>query len=292
MIYEMKKNESVNSILKYSGGFTGDAYKKSVRVNRKTGREYAVYNVEEFDFSSFRVDDGDSISVDSILPRYANTVEVKGAVFRPGMYNLGEQVNSVRTLVEHAEGMTEDAFTNRAVMHRMKKDRTLEVIAVDIAGIMDGKVADIPLKENDVLFIPTRQDKIQKRTITIRGEVQYPGTYQYADNETIEDFVLQAGGLTDKASTVNVSVSRRVADSKALQPDSVIAKTFTLSLKDGFVVDGTPGFVLMPFDEVMIRKSPGYAEQKNVKIEGEVMFSGSYTPVSYTHLTLPTICSV
>ena len=277
MIYEMKKNESVNSILKYSGGFAGDAYKKSVRVNRKTGREYAVYNVEEFDFSSFRVDDGDSISVDSILPRYANTVEVKGAVFRPGMYNLGEQVNSVRTLVEHAEGMTEDAFTNRAVMHRMKKDRTLEVIAVDIAGIMDGKVADIPLKENDVLFIPTRQEKIVERTLTIRGEVQYPGVYQYADNETLEDFVLQAGGLTDKASTVNVMVSRRVMDAKALRPDSVIAKTYTLSLKDGFVIDGTPGFKLMPFDEVMIRQSPAYVEQQNVSITGEVMFAGLYT---------------
>ncbi len=277
MIYEMKKNESVNSLLKYSGGFAGDAYKKSVRVNRKTGREYAVYNVEEFDFSSFRVDDGDSISVDSILPRYANTVEVKGAVFRPGMYNLGEQVNSVRTLVEHAEGMTEDAFTNRAVMHRMKKDRTLEVIAIDIAGIMDGKVADIPLKENDVLFIPTRQEKIVERTLTIRGEVQYPGVYQYADNETLEDFVLQAGGLTDKASTVNVMVSRRVMDAKALRPDSIIAKTYTLSLKDGFVIDGTPGFKLMPFDEVMIRQSPAYVEQQNVSITGEVMFAGLYT---------------
>ena len=277
MIYEMKKNESVNSLLKYSGGFAGDAYKKSVRVNRKTGREYAVYNVEEFDFSSFRVDDGDSISVDSILPRYANTVEVKGAVFRPGMYNLGEQINSVRTLVEHAEGMTEDAFTNRAVMHRMKKDRTLEVIAVDIAGIMDGKVADIPLKENDVLFIPTRQEKIVERTLTIRGEVQYPGVYQYADNETLEDFVLQAGGLTNKASTVNVMVSRRVMDAKALRPDSVIAKTYTLSLKDGFVIDGTPGFKLMPFDEVMIRQSPAYVEQQNVSITGEVMFAGLYT---------------
>ena len=277
MIYEMKKNESVNSLLKYSGGFAGDAYKKSVRVNRKTGREYAVYNVEEFDFSSFRVDDGDSISVDSILPRYANTVEVKGAVFRPGMYNLGEQVNSVRTLVEHAEGMTEDAFTNRAVMHRMKKDRTLEVIAVDIAGIMDGKVADIPLKENDVLFIPTRQEKIVERTLTIRGEVQYPGVYQYADNETLEDFVLQAGGLTDKASTVNIMVSRRVMDANALRPDSIIAKTYTLSLKDGFVIDGTPGFKLMPFDEVMIRQSPAYVEQQNVSITGEVMFAGLYT---------------
>ena len=277
MIYEMKKNESVNSLLKYSGGFTGDAYKKSVRLNRKTGREHAVYNVGEFDFSSFRIDDGDSISVDSILPRYANTVEVKGAVFRPGMYNLGEEINSVRTLVEHAEGLTEEAFTNRAVMHRMKSDRSLEVISVDIAGIMNGKTPDIPLKENDVLFIPTRQEKIVERTLTIRGEVQYPGVYQYADNETLEDFVLQAGGLTDKASTVNVMVSRRVMDAKALRPDSVIAKTYTLSLKDGFVIDGTPGFKLMPFDEVMIRQSPAYVEQQNVSITGEVMFAGLYT---------------
>ena len=277
MIYEMKKNESVNSLLKYSGGFTGDAYKKSVRVNRKTGRERSVYNVEEFDFSSFRIDDGDSVSVDSILPRYANTVEVKGAVFRPGMYNIGDQINSVRTLVEHAEGLTEDAFTARAVMHRMKSDRNLEVISVDIAGILAGTSPDIPLKENDVLFIPTRQDKMTERTITIRGEVQYPGTYLYAEHETIEDFVLQAGGLTDKASTINVLVSRRVNDTKSTKPDSIIAKTYTLSLKDGFVIDGKPGFELMPYDEVSIRKSPAYTEQQNVEIEGEVLFGGTYT---------------
>ena len=277
MIYEMKKNESVNSLLKYSGGFAGDAYRKSVRVNRKTGREKSVYNVEEFDFANFRIDDGDSVSVDSILPRYANTVEVKGAVFRPGMYNLGEQVKSVRSLIEHAEGLTEDAFTNRAVMHRMKADRNLEVISVDLAGIMAGNTPDIPLKENDVLFIPTRQDKTTERTLTIRGEVQYPGVYKYAENETVEDFVLQAGGLTDKASTVNVMVSRRVSDAKATAPDSIIAQTYILSLKDGFVIDGTPGFKLMPFDEVSIRKSPAYAEQQNVKIEGEVMFGGTYT---------------
>ena len=277
MFYEMKKNESINSLLKYAGSFTGDAYKKSVRVNRKTGREYSVYNVEEFDFASFRIADGDSVTVEPILNRYANTVEVRGAVFRPGMYNLGEEVNSVRSLIEHAEGLTEDAFKARAVMHRMKTDRSLEVVSVDVEGIMSGKVADIPLKENDVLFIPTRQDKMNERTITIRGEVLFPGTYKYADNETIEDFVLQAGGLTDKASVVNVNVSRRVSDTKALRPDSLIAQTYTLSLKDGFVIDGTPGFILMPFDEVFIRKSPGYTEQQNVTIEGEVLFAGAYT---------------
>ena len=277
MFYEMKKNESVASLLKYAGSFTGDAYTKAVRVNRKTGREYSVYNVGEFDFSSFQIADGDSVEVDSILPRFANTVEVRGAVFRPGKYNLGGQINSVRTLLAQAEGVTEKAFTARAVMHRMKADRTLEAIRVDVAGIMSGRVADIPLKENDVLFIPTRSEEIQERTITIRGEVNYPGTYRYAENETVEDFVLQAGGLTDRASSVNVNISRRVTDPKALRPDSVIAQTFTVSLKDGFAVDGRPEFKLMPFDEVYVMRSPAYSEQQNVSVEGEVVFAGMYT---------------
>ena len=277
MFYEMKRNESMNSLLKYSGGFTGDAYTKSVRVVRKTGKEYSVFNVNEFDMSSFHIADGDSVSVDSILPRYENTVEVKGAVFRPGMYQLGEHINSVRTLIEQADGMTEQAFTNRGVMHRMKADRTLEVLSVDLGGIMSGKVADIPLRENDVLFVPTRQDAMVERTITIHGEVQYPGIYKYADNETIEDFILQAGGLTESASTTKVDVSRRVNNPKAIACDSVIAKTYSFALKDGFVVDGEPGFVLMPYDEVYVRKSPGYSTQQNVSAEGEVMFAGTYT---------------
>lgn len=277
MFYEMKKNESVASLLKYAGSFTGDAYTKAVRVNRKTGREYSVYNVGEFDYSSFQIADGDSVEVDSILPRFANTVEVRGAVFRPGKYNLGGQVNSVRTLLAQAEGVTEKAFTARAVMHRMKADRSLEAIRVDVAGIMSGRVADIPLKENDVLFIPTRPEEIQERTLTIRGEVNYPGTYRYAENETVEDFVLQAGGLTDRASSVNVYISRRITAPKALRPDSVIAQTFTVSLKDGFAVDGQPEFKLMPFDEVYVMRSPAYSEQQNVSVEGEVVFAGMYT---------------
>ena len=277
MYYEMKRNESLQTLLRYAGGFTGDAYKKAVRVNRKTGREYAVFNVDEFDMSAFQIADGDSVSVDSILPRYANTVEIKGAVFRPGMYQLGDGINSVRTLVQHAEGLTEDAFTARAVMHRMKADRTLRVIPVDIKGIMDRTVADIPLKENDVLFIPTKQTAMNEQTITIQGEVMYPGVYKYADNETLEDFVLQAGGLTDKASTVKVDVARRVGNPKALTTDSIIAKTYSFALKDGFVVDGEQGFVLQPFDEVYVRKNPSYSEQQKVSVDGEVTFPGTYT---------------
>lgn len=277
MYYEMKRNESVGTLLKYAGGFTGDAYKKSVRIVRKTGREYSVYNVDEFDMSAFHLADEDSVSVDSILPRFSNMVEVKGAVFRPGMYQVGGDINSVKTLIEHADGLREEAFTARAVMHRMKKDRTLEVVPVDVEGILDGTVPDIPIQNNDVLFIPTKQEMMEEQTITIHGEVQYPGIYKYADNETLEDFVLQAGGLKQTASTVKVDVSRRIVNPKALTTDSVIARTYTFALKDGFVIDGTPGFKLMPFDEVYVRKSPGYYKQQNVVVEGEVMFSGTYT---------------
>lgn len=276
MFYEMKKNESMSSLLKYSGGFTGDAYTKAVRVFRKTGRERAVFNVEEFDMGTFHIADGDSVCVDSILDRYENTVEIKGSVFRPGLYQLGGSINSVRTLISSAEGLKEDAFTARAVLHRMKADRTLKVISVDVEGIMSGKVADIPLQQNDVLFIPTRNDIAIQRTITISGEVKNPGTYQYADNETLEDFVLQAGGLLDAASTVKVDVARRIVNPKATTNDSILSETYSFALKDGFVVDGTQGFVLAPFDQVYVRRSPGFSLPKNVRVEGEIMFAGSY----------------
>lgn len=277
MFYEMKKTESMQSLLKYAGGFANDAYKQSVRVIRKTGRQYAVFNVTEFDMSSFRVSDGDSVSVDSIIPRYENMVEVKGAVFRPGMYNIGGEVTSVRSLLKMCEGVTEEAFTAHAVMHRMKADRTLEVIAVDVEGIMNGTVADIPLANEDVLFIPTKQTVQEEQTITIHGEVQFPGVYKYADNETVEDFILQAGGLKESASVMKVDVARRHFDPKAVTTEKDIAKTFSFQIKDGFVIDGQPGFVLQPFDEVYVRKNPNYTKQQNVFVEGEVNFSGTYT---------------
>ena len=276
MYYEMKKNESVQTLLKYAGSFAGDAYTKSVRVVRKNGSRYGVFNVQEFDMGSFHLADGDSVTVDSIIPRYENMVEVKGAVFRPGMYQLGGNITTVRSLIESADGLTEDAFTNRGVIHRMKEDRTLKVISVDVQGILDGKIADITLKNEDVLFIPSKSERQENRTITIHGEVLYPGVYKYADNETLEDFVLQAGGLKESASTVKVDVSRRVSNRKALTRDSLIAKTYSFALKDGFVIDGQPGFTLEPYDEVYVRKSPSYLVQQNVSIEGEVNFPGTY----------------
>ena len=277
MFYEMKKSESVGTVLKYAGGFTGDAYKKSVKVIRKAGSKYSIFNVGEFDVNTFKVEDEDSISIDSVIPRYSNMVEIKGAVFRPGMYQVGGEITGVRSLLEHADGVTEDAFLQHAVMHRMKFDRTLEVIQVDVEGIMSGRVADIPLKNEDVLYIPSKKDLLENQTLTIHGEVLYPGKYSFADNTTVEDLIIQAGGLTDAASMMKVDVSRRIADPHATEFTDTIARTYSFKLKDGFVIDGTPGFVLKPYDEVYVRTSPGFSEQKNISIEGEIMFGGTYT---------------
>ena len=264
MFYEMRKNETVATLLNFAGGFMGDAYKKSVRLTRQTGERYSVFNVDEFEMSSFHVEDGDAIVVDGMLDRYENMVEVKGAVFRPGQYQLGKEVTSVRSLLQAAEGVTEDAMTNRGILHRLREDRSLEVIPVDVKGILAGTTPDIPLMNEDVLFIPTDADLRQQRTLTITGEVMSPGTYQYAENTTLEDLIIEAGGLTDAASTAKVDVSRRIRDPKSTAYTSEIAKTFSFSLKDGFVIDGTPGFKLEPYDVVHVRRSPGFHTPRHI----------------------------
>ncbi len=277
MFYEMRSNESVKTLLNYAGGFTGDAYQKNVRLTRKSGSHFSVFNVNEFDLATFKVADGDAVEVDGILNRYENMVEVTGAVFRPGKFELGGAVSTVKQLVEHADGLTEDAFTAHAVLNRIKEDRTREVLSVDIKGIMEGTVADIPLRNEDVLFIPTQTKRVSERILTISGEVMAPGSYEYADNMTLEDFVLMAGGLTDAASTVKVDVSRRIRDPKSLKAGQEISKTYSFALKDGLVVDGTQGFVLEPYDVVQVRRSPGYMLPRNVTVEGEVAFEGDFT---------------
>jgi len=277
MFYEMKKNESMSSLLKYSGGFTGDAYKKAVRVVRKSSGHLTVHTVNEFDMNSFHMDDGDSVTVDSVIERYTNMVEVKGAVFRPGMYEVGGNINTVRQLLESADGVKEDAFADHAVMHRMRPNRTLEVLSIDVAGILEGRVDDIVLRNEDVLYVPSKKEVQDDQTLTIHGEVLYPGVYQYAANETVEDLILQAGGLNDAASVNHVDVARRINDPHATTSSDTIAQTFSFALRDGFVIEGEPGFHLMPYDEVYVRKSPGYQPQQNVFIEGEIMFEGPYT---------------
>lgn len=277
MFYELTKEENMKTLLEYAGGFTGDAYKKAVRVVRKTGRELQIYNVDEANFASFRMDDGDVVTVDSVLNRYENRVEIRGAVYRPGLYQLDGSVNTVKNLLAKAEGVRGDAFLNRAILDREKPDLTHEMIQVDIRGLLNGTVADIPLVKNDILYIPSIHDIQEEQTVTIHGEVANPGTFLYSENLTIEDLVLQAGGLLEAASTTKVEIARRVKSPKSEDFTLTVGENFSFDLEDGMLVgDGSDDFRLKPFDEVYIRRSPAYYEQRNVTVAGEVLFSGSY----------------
>ena len=277
MYYEMKSSESIRTLIGFAGGFSNDAYRGAVTVDRNNTKERTVATVDDMNYGVFKVKDGDVVSVGEILDRYDNRIEVKGAVYRPGYYELGKDIQTVKDLIEKADGLLEYAFTNRAVLHRENDDKTLEVISLNVKAIIDGTEADVTLRKNDVLFIPSKYDLEQKGTLEIRGEVYKPNVFPYAANTKLEDLIIMAGGLTESASTVRVDVTRRIIDRKGTKKQKEIAQTFSFAVKDGFVVEGEPGFVLEPYDQVFVRRSPGYSTKVNVTVSGEVEFEGDYS---------------
>jgi protein involved in polysaccharide export with SLBB domain len=276
MYYEVLDNETLEQLMKYAGGFAGNAYKEDVRLIRNGKREREIYTLNTAEQQSFILADGDSVSVDSIMPSFANMVEVKGAVYRPGQFQMDGRVNTVKQLIECAGGLKDDAFMNRAILNRRNPNNTMENLAINLEELMSGKAADVALRKNDVLLVPSLFDVQEVQTVTIFGEVAFPGTYEYVENMSVEDFIVNAGGLTEAASTAKVDVARRVKNSRATSASDTISHMYSFAISDGLIVEGNPNFTLMPFDEVYVRKSPGYFKQENVVIEGEVLFNGTY----------------
>lgn len=276
MKFEMKKNETLATLINYAGGFSADAYTRSLRVVRQNGEEYEINTVKEIDYSAYPMRNGDVVTAEAILNRFTNKLEVRGAVYRPGIYQLNGEINTVRALVNEAKGLMGDAFTNRAVLQREREDLTTEIISVDVRSIMAGTSPDIPLQKNDILYIPSIHDLEDRGDVAIFGEVAKPDSYSYSDKMTLEDLIIRAGGLRESASTVRVDVSRRIKDPKSTHSTDSIGQMFTFALKDGFVIDGEQGFTLQPYDQVFVRRSPGYQAQQNVQVTGEVIFGGTY----------------
>ena len=276
MRFEMKKDENLATLIKYAGGFEADAYTRSLRVVRQNGEEYEVNTVKDMDYSIYTMRNGDVVTAEAILNRFTNKLEIRGAVYRPGIYQLSGKLNTIRELVNEAQGLTGDAFLNRAVLYRQREDLTSEVVQIDIKSIMDGTSPNLALMKNDILYIPSIHDLEDRGNVTVHGEVAHPDSYPYADNMTLEDLIIQAGGLKEAASTVRIDVSRRIKNPRSIADNDTIGQMYTFSLKDGFVIDGQPGFILQPYDEVYVRRSPGYQAQQNVVIDGEILFGGNY----------------
>lgn len=276
MYYEMKKTESLQSLLQYAGGFTGDAYKQKVRIERKSEDGLTVHNIDEWDYTSFHTEDGDVAVVGTVIERYKNTVFVEGAVFRPGQYKLGSAVNSVKTLIEQAGGLVEQAYMTRAVLHRLKEDRTIQTITINLRAIIEGSAPDIVLMNEDRLLISSYEEIVNRQNMYIYGEVMHPGSYHFSEGETIEDLITEAGGLRESASLLNLEVARRIISSEDNPDGSQMAKIYSVSLQDGLAIEGSTDFKLRPFDIVTIHRSPDYKEQQAVNVAGEVNYAGMY----------------
>ena len=276
MSYELKKGETIADLIDYAAGFTGDAYAENLRMIRKNGAEYQIFTINEADYATFELMEGDALAVGAMLDLFKNKLEVKGAVYRPGTYELGSEISTVKDLVAKADGLKGDAFTNRALITREREDLTLEMLPIDIGAIMAGTAPDVELVKNDVLYIPSIHDLKDVGSITVAGEVAKPGVFVYVDNTTLEDAIMLAGGLLESASTVKIEVSRRIKNPESLSQTDTIGEVYTFSFKDNYILDGEAGFLLQPYDRVCVRRSPGYVVQTVVNSEGEVVFPGSH----------------
>lgn len=279
MYYEIKPGETVASLLEYSGGLSGDAYSGMVRLSRQNGEENELYNISKNEFSSYKLKDGDVVTVGTVLDRFSNRVELKGAVTRPGVYALGSQASTLRQLISMADGLTEDAYTGRALLYRQGPDLTLEIIPVDLEGIVSGRTHDIALQKNDIIEIASVQSLEEKGDFTINGEVMQPGNYSFTANTSVEDLILRAGGLREGASTARVEISRRIVHPADTFQTNQIAEIFTIDINAGLGQkrDQTAEFILKPYDRVNVHRSPGYMVQRDVTVEGMVLFPGIYT---------------
>lgn len=280
MWYELREGETLEDLIRFAGGFRGEAYKENVQLRRKGTSEMEVYTVQADQFPDFRMQDGDQITVGNILTRFANMVAIEGAIMRPGSYAIGDDIKTVGDLVKTAQGPREDAFLSRTLLYRENEDRTPTMESIDLEALLQNRIPDIVLRKNDRLFIPSILSLLDNFTIYVGGEVREPGNYPYADNMSVEDIIVQAGGLRESASTARIDVYRRIKNPAGTTESDVSGEAFTFALKDGLIISGDKSFTLEPFDQVIVRRSPGYEPQQNVTVEGEVLFGGPYAKLT------------
>lgn len=276
MWYEIKPGETLQNLINYSGGFTGNAYSASLTLLRSGEVEMEAYTLSQPEYSTFQLKDGDRVEIGNVLEQYANMVEITGSVYRPGRYAIGDRIKTIRDLIEIAQGTKGDAYLQRALLYRENDDLTRSMQSFSVDDLLSGRISDITLRKNDLLHIPSVLSLDDSLTVYIGGEIRNPSNYPYAENMRLEDIILQAGGLTEAASTARIDVYRRTKDPSSTTVGNQTGSIHTFNLIAGEIISSNPDFIIEPFDQIVIRRSPAYEEQQIVTVEGEVTFKGQY----------------
>ncbi len=281
-LFEPKEGETLSDIIRYAGGFTDNAYRGRVKVYRITPRERRIIDISNEQLDTFELETGDEIEVETILDRFENIVTIEGAVMRPGEYSIDNNP-SLKVLIDHAQGLREDAFTGRITVSRTRADQSLDNITLNYGDILNGTAEDLLLTRLDVVSIPSRFELAEQSSVHIQGEVNNPkigdngGNFPYMTNMTLQDVIMKAGGFKESAQASQVEVVRRVRNSDPKASDASISEIFRFDVSRDMSLNGKDsGFPLMPFDEIIVRKSPNYQEQQFITLEGEFLNPGEY----------------
>jgi protein involved in polysaccharide export with SLBB domain len=274
-LFEVLSTESLDDVIRFAGGFTNQAYTAQIKVLQNTNKERRIIDVPANQYATHGPLNGDKYLVETILDRFENRVEIAGAVFRPGKFELDKGL-TLKGLIRKADGLTEDAFLNRGYINRLNADNTLALISFDVAKVLAGTDPDVTLQREDKVSISSLFDLRDEYKVSIQGEVRAPGSFEYADNMKLEDVIQMAGGFKEGATPNRIEISRRIKNSDAMSASARTAEVFTVNVDANLKVIGD-NFLLKPFDVISVRNSEGYQVQKHVKLEGEVLYPGIYT---------------
>lgn len=274
-LFEVLAGETLQDVIRFAGGFSDQAYTARIKVSQISDQQRRIGDVVEADYKNYIPLRGDRFVVERILDRYENRVSITGAVFRPGEFELQKGL-TLSQLIKNAGGLKEDAFMGRGSITRLKFDNSTELISFDVSAILTNKMPDITLQREDQVTISSIFDLRDQYRVTIKGEVRNQGDFAFAENMSVEDLIVKAGGFTEAASVKRLEVARRITDSDPNSKTTSLAQVFSIDV-DSQLKSGEGNFILKPFDIVSIYSLPGYEKQSIVKIEGEVLYPGYYT---------------
>jgi protein involved in polysaccharide export with SLBB domain len=279
-IFELKENETLDDLLFFAGGYTDRAYKASIKVKQFTDVERKIKDIQKADISLYNPANGDEFKVDSVLERIENAVSINGAVYHPGEFELTPGI-TISGLIKRAGGLLENVFTDRATLTRTYANGTKENFTFNVANVVNGSAADMPLVKRDIINIATGSEFLTDYKIQILGEVRKPSEYAYKQNLSLKDAVFAAGGFNDASTSYHIEVGRRIVADRLDKNIDTIAKVYELNIDKGLAIENDK-FILQPYDIVNVRRNPGYVEQQRVTINGEVNYPGTFIIKSKT----------
>ena len=294
MYYQLKDHEGFSALLRYTGGFTPDAYASGGIIIRNVNEKQVIKNVNfnaiglkaSGKITDEQLFNGDVVVVHPINQGLTNKVVIKGEIAYPNVYEIrkGDRLFDV---INRAGGVTTNAYLERAYVYKGAGDSTnlrsnkIDVSLNDLNKNVNS-LYNIPIESNDIIEVFSKNQFSDKQYVSIEGEVRSPKKMQRYGGMTLKDLIYFANGLKPSAEFGRVEISSILdmdSAQKGLKPTKTVVKTYSI-LPNLELDSAIENIKLKPYDQVFVRKNPTFELQQNVAIEGLVKYPGTYSRLS------------